>query len=500
LSAPPPAFSTKSWAFDECQGRENKENNVNRTRPVRLLALLATAGLFVAACGDDDDSTAGSAPAGSEAPATTVASAATEAPATTAAAGPETTAPPPTNPPPQELGTGTGEGGTIRLWLNGEADTPDAMVEYAVTEFNKIHPDVKVVLERQQWTGIVERQTTALSGNDAPDLVEFGNTQAQAFEAAGALVDLSDKAADLGGDDFLQSLLEAGTYDGKLFAPPYYAGARIMIYRKDLFEKSGIEIPTTLDEMVDAGEKLMADNSDVPNFSGIYLPARNWHAVMSFVWDHGGDIAKQEGDQWVGELDSPESIAGLEFFKDAFDRANAAPADGDDANDWLAFCAGEVGMMPAPGWKPGQIINPDDGCPEMEPNIGVFAMPGDQAGSTAPVFLGGSNLGIPVKSENQDLAYDLLKVLVSAGFQKQFAENGTIPAIKSELASVAGSDAAVAQAKAAENSRFVPTSEKWAGVEAANVLQDMLTQIAQGDDIADAAAQADSAIESTLNA
>ena len=45
----------------------------------------------------------------------------------------------------------------------------------------------------------------------------------------------------------------------------------------------------------------------------------------------------------------------------------------------------------------------------------------------------------------------------------------------------------------------MPTSEKWAGVEAANVLQDMLTEIAQGGDIAEAAAQADAAIEDTLN-
>ena len=143
---------------------------------------------------------------------------------------------------------------------------------------------------------------------------------------------------------------------------------------------------------------------------------------MSFVWEHGGDIATQEGDQWVGQLDSPESIAGLEFFKELFDTANAAPADGDDANDCLAFCAGEVGMMPAPGWKPGQIINPDDGCPDMEANIGVFAMPGidgrhDRAG--VPRRL---EPGIPANSENQELAYDLLKVLVSSGFQKQFAE------------------------------------------------------------------------------
>jgi N,N'-diacetylchitobiose transport system substrate-binding protein len=475
---------------------------VNSTRhrgPVRLLAALAAAGLLVAACGGDDDDDGAAEtdapPAGTGAP-TTEAPAATDAPATTTA---ET--PPPTGgteAPPVTLGGGTGEGGTIRLWLNG-TDTPDEVVEYAVTEFNKTHPDVSVQLERQQWTGIVERLTTALSGNESPDIVEFGNTQAQAFEAAGAVVDLTDRAEELGSDDFLTSLLEAGTYDGRLFAVPYYAGARVMLYNKELFEASNIEIPTTIDEMIAAGEKLKADNADVPNFSGIYLPGRNWHAAMSFVWDAGGDIAVREGDQWVGTLDSPESIAGLETFKAIFDRANSAPADADDANDYIAFCAGEVGMMPAPGWKPGQIINPDDGCPDQEANIGAFPMPGSEAGTTAPVLLGGSNLSISTNSENQDLAFDLLKVMVSPGFQQRMAENNLIPALKSELASVSGSEVAVAQAQAAENSRFVPTSENWAGVEAAFVLQDMLTQIAQGDDIAGAAGEADAIIEDTLN-
>ena len=77
-----------------------------------------------------------------------------------------------------------------------------------------------------------------------------------------------------------------------------------MIYRKDLFEASA-RGPTTLDEMVAAGEQLKTDNADVPNFSGIYLPARNWHAAMTFVWEHGGDIAAKDGDQWVRHLRSP---------------------------------------------------------------------------------------------------------------------------------------------------------------------------------------------------
>jgi N,N'-diacetylchitobiose transport system substrate-binding protein len=378
-------------------------------------------------------------------------------------------------------------------------DTPQEVVDHAIAEFNEVHPDVTVELERQQWTGLVEKLTTALSGGDAPDIVEFGNTQAQSFEAAGAVVDLSDKAEELGGDDFLTSLLEAGTYDGKLFAVPYYAGARVVVYRKDLFEQAGIEVPTTLDEFLAAGTQLKEANASTPNFSGIYLPGKNWYAVLSYIWDKGGDIAVQEDGEWVGQLDSPESIAGLEYFKRVFDEANAAPADSDDSQDFTAFCNGEVGMMPAPGWKPGQIIDPEQGCPEMEPNIGVFALPGSEAGTTAPVFLGGSVLAIPTNSKNQDLAYDLLKILASPGYQQRMAEAGLIPALKSELDAVSGSEAAVAQAEAAENSRFVPTSEKWSGVEAANVLPDMLVQIAQGTPIPEAAAQADAAIEAALN-
>ena len=113
-----------------------------------------------------DAPSATEAPDGTEAPATTAApSETTAAPSETTAAPSETTAPPPpTNPPPADIGTGSGEGGTIRLWLNGVADTPDPMVEYAVAEFNKVHPDVKAALERQQWDGIVERNNDRALG------------------------------------------------------------------------------------------------------------------------------------------------------------------------------------------------------------------------------------------------------------------------------------------------------------------------------------------------
>ncbi|MEA3184499.1 MAG: N,N-diacetylchitobiose transport system substrate-binding protein [Ilumatobacteraceae bacterium] len=452
-----------------------------------VAATLAALTMMVAACGSD-----------------TKTSANTSANTTANTSAGDVTTPPRTAAPTSDAGAATtvapdtGAGGTIRLWLNG-GDTPDEFVTYATTEFNKIHPDVKVVFERQQWTGIVEKLTTSLSSSESPDVVELGNTQAQAFEAAGALLDLTDKKAALGGDDLLQSLVEAGTYNGKFYGVPYYAGARVMLYRKDLFQKSGIQIPTTIDEMLAAGKKLKADNSSVPNFSGVYLPGKNWFAALPFLWVNGGDIATNDGGKWTGKLSSAASITGLTQFQQFIKETSGAPVDGDDSKDYLAFCNGEVGMMPAPGWKPGQIINKDDGCPAMEANIGAFAHPGLTAGTTAPAFLGGSNLAISAKSAHPDLAYDLLKVITSPGYQEQFAAQGTIPALKSLLGKVSGSEGATAQAKAAENSRFVPSSENWAAVEATSILPDMIVAISGGADVKTEAAKADAAIEGILN-
>ena len=95
--------------------------------------------------------------------------------------------------------------------------------------------------------------------------------------------------------------------------------------------------------------------------------------MLSFIWDAGGDIAVDEDGEWVGELATEESVAGLATVQDIMQNANAAPADTDDAEDFLDFCNGEVGMLMGPGWKMGQITG-EDGCPgKYDAVLGAFA-------------------------------------------------------------------------------------------------------------------------------
>jgi N,N'-diacetylchitobiose transport system substrate-binding protein len=390
--------------------------------------------------------------------------------------------------------------GTIRLWLNGP-DTPQPIVDYAVAEFAKENPGSKVVFERQQWTGIVQKLTTSLSSSSSPDVVEIGNTDAQAFEAAGALKDITADKAALGGDDLVQSLVDSGTYNGKFYGAPYYGGARVVIYRKDLFKAAGITSePKSTQEFIDDGIKLAQKNAGTKDFSGIYLAGKDWYPSLPFIWDNNGNIATQTGGKWTGQLSSPGSIAGLNVVKTIFEKASKAPKDGDGTKDYIAFCNNQVGMLMGPGWKVGQIIAKDGGgCPKMASKIGAFALPGKTPGTLAPAFLGGSNLAISAKTKYPELALSLLKIMTGEGYQKQMAALGLLPAKKSLLPDVKGDASVQAQAKAATNTRFTPESPNWAGVEASSTLPDMFVGIAKGKDVATEAKTADAALDSALN-
>lgn len=416
-------------------------------------------------------------------------------------------------------GEETTEGAEIRLWVNG-GDTPEALREYLIDTFAAENPGSTLVIEEQDWNGLVPRLQTALtSAEQTPDVVEIGNTQAPTFTHAGAFADISDLYAELGGDTLLQGFVEAGSVDDTVYALPYYSGARAVFYRKDLFAAAGVEVPTTLAEFTDAAVTLQQANpGGAASFSGFWFPGQDWYNGTAWVYSYGGDLAVQDGDQWAGALSSPESLEGLAEVQRLFTEATSAPKDADSNEPWVPFNNGEAAMFSAPTWARWSIdlpecnkgVDAEDTSPEAEAaraeqqacneeKTGVFALPGLEAGTPATVFAGGSNIAIPAMSENQDLAKSLLRIIFSEEYQTMLAENGLIPA-NSEYASALGDDVyATAALDAALGAKLTPAAEKWADVEGARLLEDFFQKVASGADLEEAAAETDQLIADTLN-
>ncbi|MCP3422702.1 extracellular solute-binding protein [Nocardioides pinisoli] len=400
-------------------------------------------------------------------------------------------------------GSSTDDGGAesadIRVWLNG-TDTPQEARDWLKKTFEEDNPGSTLTIEQQEWDGLVEKLTTALSSeSETPDVVEIGNTQAPTFTSAGAFSPLTDELDDLGGDDLLPGFVEGATVDGETYAVPYYAGSKYIFYRKDLFERAGLEVPTTLDEFVQAAITLKKDNPKPANFSGFWFPGQDWRNGAAFIWSAGGDLAVEDGGEWTGSLSSPESVAGLEMAQQLFAEASGAPKDGNEADPWTPFCAGEVGMMSTPGWVKGLLEDPETGCPDGHAKqVGVFALPGPD-GDPAPVLLGGSDIAIAAKSAHQDLAQEAVELMLSEDYQTLMADAGLTPA-RTSLASLLGDDEyAEATQAAASNAKLTPAAPGWATVEGSRVLEDLFSAIAQGGDVAELAADADEQMNSQLN-
>ena len=399
----------------------------------------------------------------------------------------------------------SGAGKTISVWLQSDAQKGwPAVVDQANQRFEQA-TGAKVNVQWQQWSNYTTKLDSTFAGNSGiPDVVELGNTQTASYIAGGAFADLtSAKGQFENSSTWLQGLADSGTSpDGKLQAIPYYAGSRVVIYRKDLFEKAGVmAAPTTLDELYADLDKVKAAHTSDPNFSAFYMPGKNWYAAMSFVYGAGGTIASQQGGKWQGGLESPQAQQGLTQWQKFATQYSVGGATKDESDQDTIMAQGHVAAILGNGWELGSVIDKKTGNPALAPKLGTFPLPGTAAGKYTPSFLGGSDLAVPEKSSNVGLGAEWIKIFTDTQSQTALAKFA-IPNTTSLLTVYEGqAQANQSTGEAAKSTWFVPNTPNWATVESNNILQNALESIAtQKSSPADAAKSADEQIATTLNA
>ncbi|SDI76136.1 carbohydrate ABC transporter substrate-binding protein, CUT1 family [Frankineae bacterium MT45] len=398
-----------------------------------------------------------------------------------------------------------GKGKTITVWLQSDAQKGWPEVVTQANQRFEAATGAKVNVQWQQWSNYTTKLDSTFAGSSGiPDVVELGNTQTSSYIAAGAFTDLtSSKSQFENSSTWLQGLAESGTSaDGKLSAVPYYAGSRVVIYRKDLWTKAGITaVPTTITELNADLDKVKAANASDPNFSAFYMPGKYWYAAMSFVYGAGGVIADQSGGKWAGQLESDKAQTGLAEWQTLATKYSVGGATKDESDQDAIMAQGHVSAIVGNGWELGSVTDPKTGNPKLAADLSTFPMPGTAEGNYTPSFLGGSDLAVPAKATNGGLGATWVKYFTDTTSQTALAKYA-IPNTTSLLnVYEAQGQANQSTGEAAKNTWFVPNTPNWANVESGNVLQNMLESIATGHSTpADAAKSADTQIATTLNA
>ncbi|MGW4491272.1 extracellular solute-binding protein [Streptomyces sp. NPDC004376] len=396
-------------------------------------------------------------------------------------------------------GKGAADAKELTVWLTVDAQNnwPE-LVKSADAAVVKKHPGLKIKHEYYGWPDKNTKLDAVLATDKAPDVVEMGNTEMLGYMVKGAFAPL-DATKFAKSADWLDGLKASVTYEGKTYGVPYYAGGRVASWRKDVAASAGVKaVPKTYDELTADLNKIQKKKGG--KFSAWYQPSRDWYAAMSFVYDAGGAIAKESGGQWKASLSSPESLKGLTEYKTVLDTYMHGDKTKDESDRPIVFGQGKSAMIFGAAWEGATAADPkNDKVGGLKDKLENFVMPGP-SGKNMPVFLGGSDLAVPVKSKAQGLAAEWINAFTGPSGQKGLMGKGNLPNNKSDLATLKNDPATAVPATAAESSWFVPMAPGWGQVEKAQILQTMLQNVGTGKQTPAAAAkQADAAIDKVIN-
>ncbi|MPY35032.1 extracellular solute-binding protein [Streptomyces adustus] len=378
---------------------------------------------------------------------------------------------------------GSNKGQTLTVWVM-DGSAPDQWQKDVAAAFEK-KTQAKVKFEVQQWNGIQQKLTTALSEENPPDVFEIGNTQTPAYAKTGGLAELADLKSSIGAD-WTAALNNSSVFENKQYAAPWYFANRVVIYNKKVWADAGIkDTPKTRDEFYADLKQIGSKTKAEP----IYLPGQNWYHFVGLTIGEGAELVKKDGDKYVSNLADPKVAAAMETYK-KFQALSKAPKDKDEATPQQGevFGKGNVGAIIGMGWEAGTAIKAN---PAIEKEIGYFTIPGATADKPEGVFLGGSNLAVAAGSKKQELAKEFLKIALSDQYEGELAKiNGVIPNKESLQSNLAGNAAAEAAAPAAAGGGTTPLIPEWAAVEnAPNPVKTFMTAVLNGKSPAEAAKQ-----------
>ncbi|WP_037913041.1 extracellular solute-binding protein [Actinacidiphila yeochonensis] len=393
-------------------------------------------------------------------------------------------------------GTADFKGKTLNVWLMSGSNPP-GWTKDITAAFQAKYPGATLKITVQQWDGIQQKLTTALSESTPPDVIEVGNTQTPYYAATGGLKDLTSIKSAIGGDDWVPALNGSAVYDGKQFAAPWYFASRVVVYNKKIWSAAGITAtPKTQDELFQDLAKIQAKGTK----DAFYLPGQDWYGFDGFLLDAGADLVKKDGDKYTANLDTPQAAAAINLYKKV-NSFGTAPKDKDEATPQQSdvFAKGDVGAFLGLGWEANGAITKN---PALKDQVGFFPFPGKTADKTASVFVGGSNLAITQGSKNPELAQDFLTMAMSDQFEGEFAkESGAVPNKASLNTNLQGNAYGEAASAAAANGGTTPLIPAWGSVEnPPNPISTLfMTGVLQGESPSAAAKKADTEIDKRLS-
>ncbi|WP_329362763.1 ABC transporter substrate-binding protein [Streptomyces sp. NBC_01483] len=288
-------------------------------------------------------------------------------------------------------GGGSGSGKNLVQYFHayGEAGTEQAIKRYA-----KAYSKADVTTQWITSNTFETKLFAALLTAQAPDVFEF-HPQIQMIKS-GQVADLTD-IIDPVKDDFNPADIKSHTVDGKIYGVRMIDDPQFFYYRKSMLEKANVSVPTTLDELIEAGAKLTTSK-----VKGLFL-GNDLTAIQNNLIFSAGAETLDAKNQIAYHTDGV--IEGLTKLHTLFNSGHLlldSPTDfWDPSAINQGLCAIQFGGM----WSMPAIQQ------ALGDDFGIFPFPKIGSSGRLSVYNGGWSMFVNAKGKNVDAAKEYVKWL-----------------------------------------------------------------------------------------
>jgi sorbitol/mannitol transport system substrate-binding protein len=214
-------------------------------------------------------------------------------------------------------------------------------------KFEAANPDIKLNWVVAEENILRQRVTTDVStGSGQFDLVFIGLYETPIFAKRSWLKEMANIPDDYDIEDVFKSIRDGLSYNGKLYALPFYGESSMLMYRKDLFDAKGLQMPEqpTYDDIKKFADAL---NDKAAGVYGITLRGKpGWGENMAYV----DTLLNTFGGTWFDEkwhptIDTPEWKKAITFYVDLLKADGPPGASSNGFNENLTlFASGKAAM------------------------------------------------------------------------------------------------------------------------------------------------------------
>jgi multiple sugar transport system substrate-binding protein len=299
--------------------------------------------------------------------------------------------------------------------------TEGAQTALAIKAFEKANPNITVktdVLSPESTTYLSQLEHSFIAGSTTPDVFESDVTYPAKFAQAGWVYNLSTLNATTA--EYFPHEVAAGTFNGKIYAIPWFDNPEGLFYRTDLIKTP----PTSPAQVVTDAEAAM--KADPKLKEGIAFEGAKYEgaitAYMTVLSAFGGKLDPTN-------INTPGNVAALTWLYDAIYKSHIAPAavtgwqEGNVESEFVAGYAAFSINYP--------FVESLATAPPVKGNVGYIPFPAGPGGTPGSA-LGGEMLAINSKTAHAAAAYKLIQYLVSVPVEIARAEaTGDPPSLPS---------------------------------------------------------------------